>query len=402
MKVLVVDDDPLILKALHRTFCVRWPDWEIIAVTSGEMAVGWLTRSPFDLVLTDMQMPGMDGSLVLKMARELQPNAVRVVLSGHAPLLRIMEAQGDYHRFLTKPIDPNELMTILGGFCLESSDIGTQKARALVAGLDGIPCLPRNLVRLRGLLETPNPSLAEIHREVSQDIGMAAKILKLVNSAYLSFGRSITDLNQAVKYLGAEVIHELVMGQNVLASAVDVTPEGLDLEGLWSHSRSVGREASALILKETGSEAAAAEAYSIGLLHDVGMVVLATQPSSGYRAILERVVTKGANLPSLEREKYGTDHIQIGAQLMSLWGLPESFISVIREHHAHRLVDHTTLISLALQVAQAPQGAETLRSHYNETHFIDGVDTADAATLGELWERLLVPWKQCREASGTG
>ncbi len=401
MKVLVVDDDPLILKALHRTFCVRWPAWEIVAVASGAMAVGWLTRTPFDLVLTDMQMPGMDGSLVLKMARELQPNAVRVVLSGHAPLLRIMEAQGDYHRFLTKPIDPNELMTILGGYCLDGSDAGTQKARALVAGLEGIPCIPRNLVRLRALLQSPNPSLAAIHREVSLDIGMAAKILKLVNSAYLSFGRSITDLNQAVKYLGATVIHELVMGQNVLASAVDVTPEGLDLEGLWSHCQSVGQEASALVLKETGSEAAAAEAYSIGLLHDVGMVVLATLPSSGYRAILDEVAAKGANLPALERAKYGTDHVQIGAQLMSLWGLPESFISAIREHHAHRLEDHTTLISLALQVAQVPLGTDPSTSHLYETRFRDGVDPGGATTVGELWERLLIPWKQCREANGT-
>lgn len=400
MRVLAVDDDPLILKALNRTFCVRWPEWEIVAVTSGELAVGWLTRSTFDLVLTDMQMPGMDGSLVLKMARELQPSAIRVVLSGHAPLLRIMEAQGDYHRFLTKPIDPNELMTILGAYCLEGKDEGTKKARAFVAGLDGLPCLPRNLVRLRTLLEDPSQSKVEIHKEIARDIGMAAKLLKLVNSAYLTFGRSITDLKQAVKYLGADVIRELVMNRAVLASAVDVTPEGLDLEVLWAHSRKVGLKASALVLKETGSESAAAEAYSIGLLHDVGMVVLANTPASGYRSILEEAVRTGASLPELERARYGTDHVQIGAQILSLWGLPESFSTVILEHHARHLADHTSLTSLALHVAQAPMGNGDLRSAYNEAQFIEGVDSADSASVDALWERILVPWKQHREAIG--
>ncbi len=76
MRVLLVDDDPLVLSALNRTVLSRRPEWEVVLAKSGEMAVGWLTQTPFDMVMTDMQMPGMDGSTVLKMSQKLQPGAI--------------------------------------------------------------------------------------------------------------------------------------------------------------------------------------------------------------------------------------------------------------------------------------------------------------------------------------
>lgn len=397
--MLVVDDDPLILKALNRTFSLNLPDWEIVPATSGELAVSWLTRTVFDLVLTDMQMPGMDGSVVLKMARQLQPQAVRIVLSGHSPLLRIMGAEGDYHRFLTKPVDPDQLMAILRSFILEGAGDGTRKARELVTGLMGIPCIPSNLARLEAALELPEPSLGEVLEVVSQDLGMAAKILKLVNTAYLSFGRSIVELDKAIESLGLDIIQELVLSRGAMAPAENLAPEGLSLEALWAHSRVIGLRTRDLIYRETGDRHAAAEAYTAGLLHDVGMVVLANDPSCRYRSILEQGRLPGGQLIPLEQEQLGTDHVQVGVQLLNLWGLPESISSITREHHACRIEDHSSMISLALQVAHSPVGDPRAADQYFEQPCLQSLlPQAEGTSLDAVWQHALGTWKDRRGA----
>ena len=393
MRLLIVDDDPLILKALNRTFRMQRPRWSAEVVDSGEEAVQRLNATPFDLVLTDMQMPGMDGSHVLRHARQVQPSAVRVVLSGHAPLRRILEAEGDYHRFLVKPVDPNDLVAIIEGFVLDPKEEGAAIARGLVAGLDRIPSLPSNLTELRRLLSQPEPDAPAVTAIILQDIGLASKLLKLVNSAYMPFRRSITDLRQAIDFLGMELIKEMVMDRGVMAPAEDEVPEGMSLHSLWAHSRYVAQVAGELILQETGDPHAAGEAYSVGLLHDIGRVVLATNPACAYRTILGEALDPSEMLTSLERSHLGTDHVQVGAQLLSLWGLPEPFGSALREQHGTDLRQHTSLVSLALNIAHFQPSNGQGPARFVEGSFLEGDPLTFQDSPQALWQGALARWR---------
>ena len=393
MRILIVDDDPLILKALNRTFRMQRPRWTAEVVDSGEEAVRRLDTTPFDLVLTDMQMPGMDGSHVLRHARQVQPSAVRVVLSGHAPLRRILEAEGDYHRFLVKPVDPNDLLAIIEGFVLDPQEEGAALARGLVAGLDHIPSLPYNLAKLRSLLAQAEPDAQAVAAVILQDIGFASKVLKLVNSAYMPFRRSITDLRQAIDFLGMELIKEMVMDRGVMVSALDESPEGMSLQSLWAHSRQVALVARELILQETGDPHAAGEAYSVGLLHDIGRVVLATNPACAYRTILEEAHDPGEMLTHLERARLGTDHVQVGAQLLGLWGLPEPFGSALREQHGTDLRQHTSLVSLALHIAHFQPGSGSAPDRFVEGSFLAGDPLTFVDSAQALWQGALARWR---------
>ncbi len=400
MRMLVIDDDPLILRALNRTFHTQRPEWEVVLVDSGEEAVRKMAESRFDTVLTDMQMPGMDGSQVLHHARQLQPGAVRVVLSGHAPLRRILEAEGDYHRFLVKPVDPNDLVVILDSFCLNPAEEDSRLARSIVAGLERLPSLTRHLVALKEQLEQPTPNLQRITAIIGQDIGMASKVLKLVNSAYMPFRRSITSLTQAVEFLGVDLLQEMVLSRDLLAAAVDEHPEGLSLEDVWAHSVRVGRLARELVYKETGDRKAAEESYSVGLLHDIGLVAMAIHPGCAYHSVLEKGMAQGNLLTKMERQTFGTDHIQVGAQLVSLWGLPTPFASAIQRQYLTSLDDHPTLISLALHVAHS-----WLDQHISPGEFTEGTamldyPEADLASADSRWNVLVKKWKEGRPPRG--
>jgi len=402
MRILTVDDDPLILRALNRTFHAQRPEWEIVAVDSGEEAVRKLAQGPFDLILTDMQMPGMDGTQVLHHARQLQPGAVRVVLSGHAPLRRILEAEGDYHRFLVKPVDPNDLIVILDSFCLGPAEEDSRLARSLVAGLERIPSLARDLTVLKDLLEQPQPNLQRAAAVVAQDLGMASKVLKLVNAAYMPFRRSITSLNQAVEFLGLDLLQEMVLSRDMLAAAVDECPEGLSLAELWAHSVRVGKLARDLIYKETGDRKAAEEAYSVGLLHDVGLVAMAIHPGCSYRSVMALNLAPGELLTQREREAFGTDHIQVGAQLLSLWGLPGPFATAIQRQYLDAPDQHPTLISLALHAAHTWLDQSPSPDGFTEGSARGVLPDPDLAGIDAQWAVLVKKWRETRARQEVG
>ena len=321
---------------------------------------------------------------------------MRVVLSGHAPLRRILEAEGDYHRFLVKPVDPNDLVVILDSFCLDPAAEDARMARSFVAGLERIPSLSRHLVALKEQLEQPAPNLQRLAAIIGQDIGMASKVLKLVNSAYMPFRRSITSLSQAVEFLGVDLLQEMVLSRDLLAAAGNERPEGLSLEDVWAHSVRVGRLARELVYKETGDRKVAEETYSVGLLHDIGLVAMAIHPGCPYHSVLEKGLAQGELLTQMERETFGTDHIQVGAQLVSLWGLPAPFASAIQRQYLTSLDDHPTLISLALHAAHSWLDQQVLPGGFTEGTAMADYPEADLACADSRWNVLVKKWKEGR------
>ncbi len=401
MRILLVDDEPMVLRALYRTILSRWPTWEVITASSGEQAVELLSHTPFHLVMTDMQMPGLDGTAVLKACLHHQPDAIRMVLSGHTPLQRILETEGWYHRFLTKPIEPQRQLAILANLNLDDLDVENLLTRHLVTSLERIPSLPKHVAALRALLDQPDPDLGAMGQVVGQDIGLAMTILKLVNSAYLAAGRPITDLQQAVAFLGVSNLRELLEQRGQRMAPTEALAAGLDLEGVWAHSQEVAQRASTWVLAATGDAALAAEAYSVGLLHDVGVVVLATSPVLHYGEILQMIVREGESMLSQERKVLGTDHCRVGAALLSLWALPETFGAVVRAHHCEHLEAHSSLVSLAIYAAHfCPGRAQPPNLFFDGARLAsNSVPFTQTLSLEAHWERLLAQWQQAQPGS---
>lgn len=108
-RILLIDDEPNVLNALTRS--LRDPDWEFECCAAGAEALKRIQTSPFDLILSDYRMPVMDGIECLRQARALQPDAVRMVLSGHADRDAVLAAinEAGISRFITKPWDDYEV-----------------------------------------------------------------------------------------------------------------------------------------------------------------------------------------------------------------------------------------------------------------------------------------------------
>ena len=113
MRILFVDDEPRILDGLRRMLRSRRREWSLHFATSGDEALEQLADLPFDVIISDMRMPRMDGATLLGIVRESFPNVIRIVLTGHTEPEERAHAVPVAHQFLTKPCDPSLLQAAI-------------------------------------------------------------------------------------------------------------------------------------------------------------------------------------------------------------------------------------------------------------------------------------------------
>lgn len=331
-RILFVDDEPLVLDGLRRTLRKLRGDYDMEFAGGGEQALEIMETRPFDVIVTDMRMPGMNGAELLNRVMELYPGTIRLVLSGHADQDMIAKCHGVAHQFLSKPCDPDLLTRcILQAGQLNAAFDGKDMAPVLNR-IERLPSLPSLYIELCDALAAEGTSTAALGDIIAQDVGMTAKILKLVNSAFFGLPRAISSPAEAVTYLGIETLRSLVLAHGIFGEARLATPH-LTLQQLWSHSLAVavGSRALARVLDPSGESQDAA--FSGGLLHDVGVLILAYNFPEQYEGIVDHVCQTAQPLPETELQSLGIRHEEVGAYLMGLWGLPTPIIRGILHHH---------------------------------------------------------------------
>jgi len=127
--VLFVDDEPRILDGLRRMLHGQRRVWDMGFATSGDEALRAMATQPFDVVVSDMRMPAMDGAVLLGEVQRLYPRTVRIVLSGHADLEASMRSVRVSHQYLTKPCDADFLKEVVERACGLESVLGDRVLR---------------------------------------------------------------------------------------------------------------------------------------------------------------------------------------------------------------------------------------------------------------------------------
>lgn len=352
-RILFVDDDELLLEGLRDALRSYRRRWQMSFVSSGEAALAALAAEPHDVIVCDLRMPGLDGASVLERARDLSPATVRIVLSGHADVTMVSRAAAAAHRLVAKPCQTEELTHILERSCA-LQDIAARvelDPRAIgTSALPSLPSLPRAYAQLSEMLRGGAASGAEIARVISQDIAMSAKVLQLANSAYFARRQPTTSVTDAVAYLGTDTLQALLLHAEAFrAFPVECAITGFSLDELQSHCMRVARLAQA-ISKQIG---VTADAFTAGLLHDIGLLILAAQASDDLATSLSRAAKERRPIVEVERERHGVTHADIGAHLLSLWGLPHTVTEAIAGRHNDAWLKLPFDATAAVHIAEA-------------------------------------------------
>jgi len=332
-RILFVDDEPKILHGLRRMLHAMRRQWDMAFAEGGQEALDILDREPFDAIITDVRMPGIDGSQLLREVTERHPQTVRIVLSGQAEDETVLQSVRHVHQYLSKPCDTEMLRSTIARACALSDLLENDTLKRLVSQMETLPSLPSLCRTIEQELRSPEASTRKIAEIISQDIGMSAKVLQLVNSAFFGIRRHVATPGHAAVLLGLETIRNLVLSVHVFAQFDQADLGGLSLKVLWDHSMNVGMYARQLARSQNMDPGTVDHAFTGGLLHDAGKLVLAANLTEEYASVLARTSRKGIALHEAEREVFGSTHAEVGCYLMGLWGLPDPIVEALAFHH---------------------------------------------------------------------
>lgn len=195
--------------------------------------------------------------------------------------------------------------------------------------MGSLPTMPVVVQAVMDSFSDPNLEVGTLADKISMDEGVSTRVLRVANSSFFGLSCRVSSIHDAVVVLGFNSIRSLAMA----AGLVHLFPQSegyFKHQVFWLHSLRVAAAARGLagccrLESET--------AFTAGLLHDIGQIVLATCLHEEFDAVLKRSQEEGGDLYALEREILGFDHAQVGVEVARRWNFPEIIQQVIRSHH---------------------------------------------------------------------
>jgi len=395
--LLFVDDEPRVLQGLQRQLRPMRGEWDMHFVEDSHRALEFMAGQPVDIVVSDMMMPGWDGSQLLTEVAKRHPQAARIVLSGHAEREAMHRLVGSAHQYLSKPCDADELRkAITRAFALRDL-LGNERLKQLTTRIENLPTLPALQSELADELRKEFPAVERIGKIIAQDGGMTAKMLQLVNSASFGLAQPINTPAEAVVYLGVNTVRSLVLSMEIFSQYEQQPARCFSLDLLARHSWITGTMARMLAQKELCVLKIVDECFLAGLLHDVGQLVLAFGLPDEYGQVTARARSENRPVWQVEQEIFGATHAEVGAYLLAGWGLTNPLIEAVALHHQparNAALGFSTAVAVHVADVFAHYAAD-LKTEVPPPH----LDFAYLSRLG--FAGRLVEWQRaCQETVG--
>lgn len=275
--------------------------------------------------------------------------------------------------------------TATSGGALRSTEIDME---VLLTGEIKLASPPEIFLKISQIVEDPSKTVQDAEQVIQHDPGLAARLLRLVNSAFYGFPRQILSISHAISLIGLKELRDLVLATVVVERFSDFPNKLMTMREFWRVS-----VRGALLAKELSKGFAGMESVFVcGLLHEIGRLVIYARMPELARAALLLAEAENLEESTAERRTYGFDHYQLGAELLRRWQLPPVIVATLRCHgrpgEAGDFSRETALVTLALlisikdlsarQAAQTPGLTELMDFLHLQTELLaETMETAD-------------------------
>lgn len=353
-RILFVEDNEVLLQLYSLLLADERDQWETTVAPDGQAAVKLLRQSAFDVVASDMQMPGMSGIELLTQVQKLCPQTARIIISGFTDQAEAADSLNCTHLFIPKPFDVKVLRATLARIGSLDAYLKGEKLRGLAGKMRTLPSFPMLYLDIMREIESPNSSIQGIAKIVVQDPGITAKILQVANSAAIGLPEKVNDPVEAVQQLGLTTVRSLVLSAQVYSSFAPGRLKSFSADALWSHLMKCGDLARTILRRERAEFSETEDAFTAGMLHDMGKLMLADSLPEEFGKALTLATAEKIPLPDAELEIFGATHAGLAAYLLGLWGLPAAIVEAVAFHHAPEKSDLKECSALtAVHVANA-------------------------------------------------
>ena len=343
-RILFVDDESNVLDGIRRMLRGDRERWYMQFVLSGEAALKACEADSFDVVVSDMRMPGMDGATLLGHMRDRFPSTARIILSGYSEAALAARVVPMAHRFLTKPCVSSELQKAIEAVCALQEIMDTPAIRKVIGSVSELPSLSSTYTSLIAAVKDPKTPIQKVAEIIERDVAMSAKVLQLANSAFFGLAQRVTNVQDAATYLGMATIKNLALVSEAFRVFIpDARIPQSVCKSMQQHTYQTAAIAAVLPVDRDIRDVTILAA----LLHDIGTLFLASTMPAEFSVVLARAKESGRKTFEVEEELLGTSHAEIGAYLLGLWGIPNLAVEAIAHHHHPTRISHSGLDSSA-------------------------------------------------------
>ena len=316
-RVLFVDDDEAVLAGLNVMMRKQRKRYEIASAVGGRAGIQEATRATFDVVITDMRMPDVDGASVLEAVRDHDPTTFRIVLSGFSDRNATNRAFPLTHQFLDKPCDSKLLVSTLDRACALRAVYGSPAMRALVSRLVQVA--------------SPGDATSE------PDSAVSARTLRLALSQFLG----TESVPRGPETAAARALADFARARLALPIP------GFSLAAFKLRSAAMAES----VQKATTSPDLFGDAFTAGLVHEVGRVLVAVGLPAEHAEI--ELAARGSGVPRsvIERRILGVTEAELAAYVLTLQGIPLAVIEAVAFHDSETVL--SSPLSVALRAAHA-------------------------------------------------
>ena len=213
------------------------------------------------------------------------------------------------------------------------TEISSELSKKLSDAVEKMPAFPKSVQRILELTRDINCPPKELVSVIEKDPVMTMKLLHIINSAYYSFPKQITSVNQAIVYIGLNTIKNMALSFAVIGALPQQNAAGYDMQRYLMHSLITASLARILCQKFNKDGTDPGDCNLAGLLHDFGKVVFAQFMPEEFRQALKYSADNNVPLYIAERHIIGVDHSEVGAMLVEGWQFPKNLCETIRHHH---------------------------------------------------------------------
>ncbi|EDY81072.1 HDOD domain family [Verrucomicrobiia bacterium DG1235] len=332
-RILFVDDETNVLQGLRRSLRKKRSEWDFHFEDSGKKALALLAETPVDIIVSDMQMPSMDGAEFLDQASKRFPNTIRIILSGYTDQETILRTIGPAHQYLAKPCNHNVLIDTIQRSLDLRRMLDSDSLRSLVSGLETLPTPSGVFNELISELSSEKASSDKVVEIIETDVSLTANILKLTNSAYFGLATNHASPLQAVQQLGLETLKAIVLIAGTFQAFEGDAAVSSAITTLGERSLAIGMLSKAIAYSLKLDKRLVDQAYIGGTLSHVGTLLLLSKQQKAFRNVIDIIEQEQLSIIEAEKKALGATHSEIGAYLLGLWGFIDPIIEAVAHHH---------------------------------------------------------------------
>lgn len=332
----IVERDPSVLLGLESLLRRRLVGWRLAFFSDPEAALRHAEDEEPNVVVAELDLPGLPGVTFLEEVRKITPSSVRLLLTSYASDAEIVGAAAVAHQLLTKPHDVARLPAVLESAWGVSSLLREPAHRDMVAESNDLPPAPSVFMRLCAVLDGSRPSAESVATVIEQDAGLATRVVQVAQSTLFGGRVPPRSVREAVVRLGFELTRGLALSAH-LEGIVPTRVEGFDAAAFGRRGLRTG-----MMMRRLAARSDRDEAFLTGIVHGVGLLLFASRRPAQFTSIAREAKQREVPMAEVMHEQLGITDAELGAYLLGLWGFPTRMVAAVgRQHHPKQLLGGT-------------------------------------------------------------